>query len=129
MQFSDINRNPNQRTLRQFAALLILILGGMAAWKGNYAAAAVVAAIGLLGLAIPAALRPIYVAWMIVAFPIGWLVSHVMLAVLYFVLFLPLGLMFRLLGRDALSLRKPSVETYWTEKQQPEDVVRYFRQY
>jgi hypothetical protein len=66
---------------------------------------------------------------MIVAFPIGWLVSHVMLAVLYFVLFLPLGLMFRLLGRDALSLRKPSVETYWTEKQQPEDVVRYFRQY
>src|ERR1051326_4621008 len=96
MQFSDINRNPNQRTLRQFAALLILILGGMAAWKGNYAAAAVVAAIGLLGLAIPAALRPIYVAWMIVAFPIGWLVSHVMLAVLYFVLFLPLGILFRL---------------------------------
>ena len=129
MQFTDINRNPGTRTLRQFSALLILIVGGMALWKGNPAAAAIVAAIGLLGLAIPAALRPVYVGWMIVAFPIGWLVSHAMLAVLYFIVFLPLGVLFRLVRRDALLLRKPATETYWTEKQQPEEVTRYFRQY
>ena len=129
MQFKDINRNPGKRTLRQFSALVIVILGGMAAWKGNYAAAAVVSAIGVLGLAVPAALRPIYVAWMILAFPIGWLVSHVMLAILYFVVFLPLGLLFRLTGRDALHLRKPVCDSYWTEKQQAEEVTRYFRQY
>ena len=129
MQFKDINRNPGKRTLRQFSALLILIIGGMAAWKGNYAAAAVVAAVGMLGLAIPATIRPIYVAWMMAAFPIGWLVSHVMLAILYFVVFLPLGLLFRLLGRDALFLRKPAVETYWMEKPGMEEVTRYFRQY
>lgn len=129
MQFKDINRNPSNRTLRQFSALLIVIIGGMAAWKGNYPVAAVAAAIGLIGLASPGIIRPLYVAWMIVAFPIGWLVSHVMLAILYFIVFLPLGTLFRLVRRDALSLRKPARETYWVEKPATEEVARYFHQY
>lgn len=129
MQFKDINRNPSRRTLRQFSALLIVIIGGMAAWKGNYAVAAIAAAVGLIGLVSPGTIRPLYVAWMIVAFPIGWMVSHVMLAILYFVVFLPLGLVFRLVGRDALARRRPAAETYWLEKPATEEVARYFHQY
>ena len=44
----------------------------------------------------------IYVGWMILAFPIGWTISQVILVVMFFGLFTPIGLIFRLLGRDPL---------------------------
>ena len=36
---------------------------------------------------------------MIVAFPIGWAVSHIMLAALFYGLFTPVALVFRTIGR------------------------------
>ncbi len=47
-------------------------------------------------------MRWVYIGWMILAFPIGWTVSQVMLAVMFFGLFTPIGLVFRLIGRDPL---------------------------
>jgi hypothetical protein len=137
MRFSEIDRNPSPRTLRQFAALWIVFFGGMAAWKtiasGFSAAGGVLAALavagGAIGLMTPAALRPIFVAWMMLVFPIGWVVSHLLLAVAYFGLFLPIGLWFRLIGRDPLRLRRPDRESYWTEKPQVDEATRYYDQY
>ncbi|MGH9672848.1 MAG: SxtJ family membrane protein [Bryobacteraceae bacterium] len=129
MLFSDINLHPDRRTLRQFAALWIIFFGAIAAWKSSLVVAAVAAAGGALGLAFPTAIRPVFVGWMILAFPIGWLISHVVLALVYFVVFLPIGLWFRVIGRDALALRKPDRDTYWSEKPAQEDVSRYFRQF
>ena len=42
---------------------------------------------------------------MVLAFPIGWTVSLVLLGLVYYGLFTPIGLVFRLVGRDALQLR------------------------
>ena len=68
-------------------------------------------------------LRPIYVGWMVLAFPIGWTVSQVILAVMFFGLFTPIGLVFRLIGRDPLHrARRPGVESYWTPKPTPADL-------
>ena len=39
---------------------------------------------------------------MVLAFPIGWTVSQVILAVMFYGLFTPIGLVFRLIGRDPL---------------------------
>ena len=58
--------------------------------------------IGLLGLLWPRVIRPVYVGWMVLAFPIGWTVSQAMLAVMFYGLFTPIGLLFRLIGRDPL---------------------------
>ena len=59
----------------------------------------------------PEWLRSIYVGWMVLAFPIGWTVSQVMLAVMFFGLFTPIGLVFRLIGRDPLQrARQPELE-------------------
>jgi len=129
MRLSDINLHPDRRTLRQFAALWIIFFGAIAAWKSSLVVAGVAAAGGALGLAFPMAIRPVFVGWMILAFPIGWLISHVVLSLVYFVVFLPIGLWFRVIGRDALALRKPDRDTYWTEKPAQEDVSRYFRQF
>ncbi len=138
MRWSDIPRNPDTRTLRQFAGLCLLVFGGLAAWHGfvhhRLVLAGILAALavglGGPGLAAPRLIRPIFVGWMILAFPIGWVVSHVMLAVLFYGLFTPIGLVMRLAGRDPLSLRPgPPSDTYWTLKAAPTDVRRYFRQY
>ena len=65
---------------------------------------------------------------MIVAFPIGWTVSRVLLALVYYGLFTPLGLAFRVAGRDRLRRRfRADRETYWTPKTQPTELRRYLR--
>ena len=138
MQWSDIQFDPTTRTLRQFAGLWLVFFGGLGLWealgRGHSALGAGLAvaavAIGLPGLAFPGLLRPIYVAWMVLAFPIGWTVSLIMLAILYYGLFTPIGLVFRLIGRDALQrTRRPGLETYWTPKPTPTDPRRYFKQF
>ena len=73
--------------------------------------------IGPLGLVRPAWMRFIYVGWTVLAFPIGWTVSLIMLATMFFGLFTPIGLIFRLLGRDLLQrIRHPDLESYWVPK-------------
>ena len=78
----------------------------------------------------PPVRRWIYVGWIYAAFPIGWTVSHVLIAGIYYLLITPIGLIIRATGRDPL-LRKfdRSAPTYWTPHPPPGDVKRYFRQY
>jgi hypothetical protein len=137
MQWSDISFRPAPRTLRQFAGLWLLFFLGWAGWmwwgRGNGTVALVFLAVALLvgpaGLLAPRLVRPIFVGWMCIAFPIGWVVSHLLLACVFYGLFAPLGLFFRLIGRDALALRpRTGQNTYWLPKPMPSDVRRYYRQ-
>jgi hypothetical protein len=66
---------------------------------------------------------------MVAAFPIGWAISKMVLAVVFIVVFVPIGLLFRLLGRDALRVRRPGQPSLWSEHATVSDSARYFRQY
>jgi Saxitoxin biosynthesis operon protein SxtJ len=136
MQWSDISWMPPGRQLRQFAALWTGFFLLLACWHGwanaNLRLAAVLAGVALtigpIGLVSPAAVRPVYVGWMALAFPMSWFVSRAVLACLFYGLFMPLGVAFWLMGRDPLTLRrKTGCETYWTAKAQLRDVRRYLR--
>lgn len=138
MQWSDVQFSPTAKTLRQFAGLWLVFFGGIAAYQGLYRGhetagmilGAVALAGGLLGLIAPMALKPIYVAWMVLAFPIGWTISLLILALMYYGMFTPIGLVFKLIGRDPLErARRPAVATYWTPKATPTDPRRYFKQF
>ena len=137
MNFSDIPRNPDVRMLRQFAGLWILFFGGLALSQHfrshNAPAALIVGAlaigIGVPGLLFPQFLKPIFVGWMILAFPIGWLVSRIILMLLYFGVFAPVGFLLRLFGHDPLRLKKPDVASYWEEKTQQTSLRRYLKQF
>src|SRR5947209_8661384 len=110
MQWSDIPRNPPARTLRQFAGLWLVCFGLLAAWEGwgrgrPHAAlllAGLALTVGPLGLVKPAWVRPVFVGWMVLVFPVGWLVSRLLLAVVFYGLLTPMGLLLRLLGHDPL---------------------------
>jgi hypothetical protein len=138
MQWSDLPLNPSDRTLRQFAGLWILFFGGFAVWqyiahsRADFAMflGALAITIGPLGLAFPRAIKPIFVGWLALAFPIGWVVSRVLLMVLFFVVLTPVALVAKTAGRDVLALRRRSdVTTYWKAKEQPVGISSYFRQY
>ena len=138
MRWSDIDFQPSPKTLRQFAALCLLVFGGLGTWRwyahgpttGAYVLLALAAVLGPLGLVSPRSLRPVFIGWMILAFPIGWLVSHTVLAVIFFGLVTPLAIVFRLMRRDALRLRRPPPGTScWLTKPTPTNVRSYFRQF
>jgi hypothetical protein len=138
MRWSDLPVNPSTRMLRQFGGLCLVILGAVGAWqffvRGHESAGVVLAltafGLGALGLMAPAVLRPIFVAWLVVAFPIGWVVSRVLMAVTFFGVITPLALFFRLRRRDALQLRgSTGSQSYWSPRTQPTDAASYFRQF
>ncbi len=138
MQWSDISFTPPSRTLRQFAGLWLIFFSGLACWHGfvrhntvlaiTLALAAV--AVGPLGLVKPQAIRVVYTGSMIVTFPIGWAISRVILALLFYLVFTPISFFFRLTGRDALQLKtRPELKTYWAPKKMPTDMRSYLRQF
>jgi hypothetical protein len=138
MQWSDLSFAPAPPTLRRFAAVWLLLFAALACWQGfrqqhvqiALGLAAVALGIGTLGLVRPYLLRPLYVAALIAAFPIGWTMSRVLLAGVFYGLFTPLGLLFRLLGRDVLCRRfRPEQPTYWAAKPAAADGRSYFRQF
>lgn len=135
----SINWTPSSRELRWFSGLLIVFFAIVAGiWKykseqtqGPAVLVSVTMTIGLLGLAVPQAIRSVYIAWMVAAFPIGWAISHLLLAAIFFGVIMPIGLILRVLGRDPLrkSLDR-SASTYWIARSaEPTDSQRYFRQF
>ena len=68
----------------------------------------------IAGAIVPPALKWIYIAWMSVAFVLGFVMAHVILALLFFLIITPLGLIARLAGKDFLSLKLDrSAKSYW----------------
>lgn len=134
MSLVTINWRPAPRQLRQFgliAAAALPALGWL--WGADGVGLAVLAATGLaagvLGLVRPTALRPVFVALCVVTLPIGLVVSEVVVALMFWAVFVPVGLAFRLLGRDELRLRPdPTAATYWQPKPQPRGPESYLRQ-
>jgi hypothetical protein len=138
VQWSDISLAPSRRTLRQFAGLWLCFFGGLACWHGfvrghtnvAWVLAGLAATVGPLGLVWPPLVRPVFVGLTVLAFPVGWAATRLLLGVVYYGIFTPLGLAFRLSGRDPLSRTpRPGRETYWVPRPAVADVRRYFRQF
>lgn len=127
---------PGRRQLRQFAVFSLFGMGmvgflirhGAGSLTGASIAWAVGLLIFLIGLPFPDAIRLPYVTIMAVTLPIGWLISNVLLRVIYYGVFTPLGLFFRMVGRDPLILKRPDTESYWRKFPQPKNVDSYYRQ-
>jgi hypothetical protein len=130
--------NPTERMLKQFSGLWVLCFSAVAAWQQfhhhRHAAAIVLAVlavtVGPLGLAWPQGIRPIFVGWMALAYPVGWLVSRIVLGAIFYGLFTPVAWTFRLIGRDLLGLKsQPAAATYWHSKPQVKDKAEYLHQF
>lgn len=138
MTIADFNINPSAKMLREFGIIALFGFGLMGtllglkwdAWTASYALWVVGAVSFVLALVQPRLLCPIYVALMIVAFPIGFVISNVILLALYFVLFTPFSIVFRLIGRDTMKRKlEPEMETYWIKRTGEAPASQRFKQY
>jgi hypothetical protein len=114
-------KTPTPGQERWFGVLLLavfVVIGTMLLWQvGSLRVARVLWGIGLglalLYYAVRPLRRPLYYGWMRLVYPIGWVISHVALAIVYYGIMTPLGLVMRLFGRDKLERRlEPTVESY-----------------
>lgn len=136
MSLVRINRQPSPRDLRVFAILAFAFGAGLAWFAGArgwttlaVATAAVAVAIGAAGWLRPQSLRGVYVAACLAVWPVGFVVSHLVLAGVYFLVVTPIGLLLRLAGKDPLQRRfDPSRTTYWTDREAERPPESYFRQ-
>ena len=138
MPLVEINRNPSPRELRWFGLLLVAFCGlvsgllyarfhwPVASWI-PVVAGSVVAAVYYL---VPAVRRTIYFGWMYAFLPLGMLMSFLLLAAIYFLVFTPIGLVMRLVGRERVPRRfDPQATTYWIARPPARPPESYFRQF
>ena len=99
----------------------------------HYAAAGVLGAIALIGVAglwKPSAIRWLFVGASIAAFPIGWVMTQAVLAVMFYAVLTPVALIFRWRGRDELQLRHRSEQAgFWITRSTERDVGSYLKQF
>jgi hypothetical protein len=138
MALIEINRNPSRRELNWFGALFALfaaLVGCLLWWRsgalhiaaGIWIVAAIIVPVYYL---VPRWRKPIYLAWMYATYPIGWIISHLVLAITYYLVFTSVGLLMRLFGRDPMERRfNRNATTYWIERDPVCNTDRYFRQF
>ena len=138
MSLVEINKNPSERELKWFGLVLVAFCGmvsGLIYAKFRWPLASWIplgAALAVAGVyyLVPAVRRPIYLGWMYAFLPVGIVVSFVLLAAIYFLVFTPIGLLMRLTGRERLPRRFNSAAmTYWIKRPPARPPDAYFRQF
>jgi Saxitoxin biosynthesis operon protein SxtJ len=143
-----IDWRPNARQLRTFGTISVVFAVGLGWWihhrqrifglqLSEEMAGAL--AVSLWALAVlsavfawlaPRALRPLYIALTAITLPIGFVVSHVLISVLYYLVVTPIGALLRISGRDPMCRRfDRQASTYWCTRTTSQDPARYLRQY
>ena len=143
----QLNLKPDTKQLRQFgfiALVAFFVIGVVVVWRGGlfglhfgdaarpvaYALWGLGALSALFSLVVPKANYALFVALVTLTYPIGFVVSHVVLALLFFGILTPVALFFRLTGRDPLTRRfEPERESYWTDLSETIETKDYFRQF
>ena len=136
LDFETSDRSPTvtPRQLREFSGVWLIFFCGVAVtqWSANSKLAVILVVMGLVvgitGLIRPAFVKLLFSVVMAIAFPIGWVMTRLLLGFLFFCIFTPVGWLFRQLKRDPLHIRKPAVASYWAHSEQPADPASYLRQ-
>lgn len=133
------NGDKNSRSeLRKFGCLMsicLALLGGLFLWRNKsfYWCFFIVSVLFLLfGLAIPASLGGIYKSWMKLSRIIGFFTSKIILAILFYLVLTPMGIVMRIFGKDILGINfnKSSSASYWIPKKSDDSLERdYERQF
>lgn len=62
-------------------------------------------------------LLPLNKLWMKFGLLLGKIISPIVLGTIFFTIFMPIGILFRLIGRDQLSLKLNKKFSYWVKKE------------
>ena len=139
MGLIEVKKDFSRRELLWFGPLFALFVGIIGGWifirqlgwhtaaYGLWAAAAVLILVYYL---IPTIRKPVYMGWIYAVMPIGWVISHLLLGAIFYLVVTPIGLAMRLLRYDPMHREFDREATsYWIERRRDTDVKSYFKQY
>jgi len=119
--------NTNRKDLRKFGLVMagaFAALGAFLWWKGDFTFWPIVSMffwslsgfLLLVALALPVILSPFEWIWMRLAHVMGFVMTRVLLTLVYFIAITPLGLIFKVLRKDLLSRKfDRGSRSYWIE--------------
>ncbi len=123
-----------------FAVIGVGIIPAIIFWKrGMWTDTSSIAAIlGVLfylsGRFAPSVLRPLYIAWMRLALVLNWIMTRVIISLVFLLIITPIGWIRRMSGsatpKSFHRFRNPSADTYWIRRDtSPKSPDTYSRQY
>lgn len=125
------------KDIRKFAltlSVILAILGGYLLYKERMTfqicwiagLALIIAAISM-----PKVLKPLYKAWMILANILALIMTRIILGLLYFIIFMPIGIILKLFGKRLINLKwKLTKPSYWNyPASEHKDTDQYLKQF
>lgn len=136
--FQEIDTS--RKALRSFGTLIgsiVLAIGFFVIWRNGWSQSATfrwLAGIGsalvLAGLVYPAILRQPYRVWMGLAVVMGFVMTRVILAIVFYLVMTPTGFMLRLFGKDPLQRSwEREAPSYWIDKEYDDDTGARLERY
>ena len=138
-----LDLNPPPHIIKQFAWFAVIGMGMLAfavlkftvgfAWDHPVFLASI--GVGVLQLVLFLAgvsilSRALFVVLSVAFVPIGFVLSHVLLAVVYYLVLTPIALVFRVIGRDVIGKKlDKNAKTYWHERSGDRPAASYFKLY
>lgn len=143
MALVQLNWKPNTRELRNFGAIFMggFVLIGLVKYFWPFERLisqdktlgfwlmVVGVVVGLIGLTGTKLALPFYWVWLGIAYVMGNIMSRVIIAALYFLVFTPMRVLGNIFGRDKLQLKKPKGDSYWLDISLPKEIEKYERQF
>lgn len=130
MDKTKFNDRKEWRTFAVGLGLILGVIGGVMLLKGspNYIWLFVAhGASMLIGLLCPVLIKPLFIGFSYLGFGMGWVMTRVILFILFYLVLTPISLLARLVGKRFLDLkfdRQP--DSYWLTKQAPPEGVKSF---
>lgn len=131
----QINEKKQIRTFGFGLTGFLSLIGGLHIYKGHpessiyfFGASFVALCISII---VPTALKHIYKIMMLIAHAIGWVNTHILLGLIFYLIISPVGLFLKAIRKDLLNRKiDKSCNTYWNRREKTEmDKSRYERQF
>ena len=133
-EYEQLDRSPH--ALRRFGFTIGVVCAIAAALTfRRYPTAGVVLAIAAVLLCVAAQFTPAQLAafhrvWIKLSLVLGWLMTHVILTLVFFLIVTPVGLLQRIVGKRAFDVAfRTSENSYWKLRQSPFERASYERQF
>ena len=139
MALVSLNLKPSNKQLRDFGlislcmctviGLLLLELGKIPS-KGLVILFLIGLVMFVLSRISDALIKPVYLAMVILTFPIGWIISHLVMGLFFYVIVTLIAVLFKIIGRDPLYRKfDPQADTYWLTYKHKRSAKDYFHQF
>jgi hypothetical protein len=141
--FKELKTNPTRRDLLEFGLIFLVGMAVIGAinhfgWHVLFLAGKperamgfwVAGAVIFVASQLPVIGRLLYIAWMGLGMIIGFFTAPVIMFLVYIVAIVPLGFVFKLMGRDTMKRKlDPHAKSYWEDYPKNDDPASYVKQF